>query len=642
MKNQDLERRIYPENISLDEARERWLSFIQDIPPLQPENIPVTESLGRITASAVTALHSSPSYNASAMDGYAVRFEDTFGASETSPKRLKIGEQAVEVNTGEPLPDGFNAVIMIEELQVKNGHITFYQPATPYQNVRTVGEDIVKTELILPENHRIRPVDIGAILAGGNTHISVRKKPRVVIIPTGNEIVPPETPPGKGKIPDFNSYMLGGVITEHGGECIRTEIIPDDKTLLKEAISKHLNNCDIIITIAGSSAGTRDFMPQVVRELGEVIVHGIRIRPGKPVLLGRIGEKPFLGIPGYPVSAYITFELFCLPLLYKLQGIPLQGDDKAMVMLSRPVRSSPGRHEFLRVKIGSVKGRLMATPVGRGAGAIMTLQRADGIIEIPEMSEGIAPGTEVEARLLKSRAEIENTVVMIGSHDNSIDILANHLRKLHPHYSLSSAHVGSMGGISAIRRSEAHLAGTHLLDEESGEYNIPFIKNLLPGVPLKLIRLLDREQGLIIPKGNPKSIKGIRDLIRNDVVFINRQKGSGTRLLTDKCLRDAGIEASQIQGYDREEYTHMGVASAVKSGVADAGMGILTAAIALDLDFIPVAVENYDIIIPGEFEDFPPLRAVLEIIYSDREFRDSVRSLGGYNTENMGKVVYEQ
>ncbi len=635
-------RRVFPENISLQEAWEKWGKVLESIRPLPSEEIPVIHSLGRITAEPVIALNSSPFYNSSAMDGFAVRFEDTFGASETTPVRLKIGPEAVEVNTGDPLPEGFNAVLMIEDLQIENGYITFHAPATPYQNVRSVGEDIVKTELILPENHQIRPVDIGAMLAGGNTRVLVRKMPRAVIIPTGNEIIDPGTPLEKGKIIDYDSFMIGAIIEASGGTFERVDVVPDSKELLKKTISDCLDKSDFVVTIAGSSAGTRDFCPDAIAELGDVLVHGIRIRPGKPVLLGLINEKPVLGIPGYPVSAYITFELFGIPLINRLRGLPDPPEERITAHISRPVSSTPGKEEFLRVKLGRVRDKFMATPVGRGAGALMSLQRADGIVRIPELSEGAAPGSEVTVRLLRPLHEIENTLVMIGSHDISIDILSNWLKKTHPSFSLSSAHVGSMGGILAIKRGEAHLAGTHLLDEETGEYNIPFIRKLLPDLPLRLVTFLRRQQGLIVPKGNPRGITGIQDLTRDDIVFINRQKGSGTRLLTDKCIREAGLDPSEIRGYEREEFTHMGVASSVLSGVADTGMGILTSAIALDLDFIPVATERYDIIVPGEFDGFPPLAALLEIIRKDGEFRKSVLSLGGYEVDDMGKVVYEQ
>ncbi len=633
-------RRIYQDNTPLQDAIEKWLAVVEPLPPKEGEFITVHQSAGRITAQAVQAKISSPFFHSSAMDGYAVRFHETFGATETQPLRLKLNEQAIPVNTGEPMPQGFNAVIMVEDVGIEGSFIEITESVTPYQHVRTVGEDIVRTELILPENQRIRPVDIGAILAGGHTGVSVRKKPLVTLIPTGNEVVEPGTPLGRGNIIDFNSYMTGALINQWGGEYRREGVVSDDKELLKESILKSLKDSDLVVVIAGSSAGTKDFTPNAIGELGRIIVHGINIKPGKPVLLGIVKDKPVIGLPGYPVSAYITFELFAKPLVYHLLGIIPERPDILKARLSRPIASSLGQEEFLRVKVGKVGDKYIATPSGRGAGALMTLQRADGIVRIPAMSEGLAQKSEVEVTLLKTRDEIENTIVCIGSHDNTLDVLANLLKRRFHSYSLSSAHVGSMGGLMAIKKMEAHIAGTHLLDESTGEYNVPFIKRLLRDIPLLVVNLVYRQQGLIVRKGNTKGIRKIEDLTRKGVVFINRQRGSGTRLLTDKCLKDMGVNPQKIEGYDREEYTHMGVASAVATGVADAGMGILSAALALGQDFIPVARERYDLIIRGEYIETPKIQSLLHILTSDSEFRDLVTTLGGYDVSDMGKIIY--
>ncbi|MCK5504836.1 MAG: molybdopterin biosynthesis protein, partial [Thermodesulfovibrionia bacterium] len=533
-------------------------------------------------------------------------------------------------------------VIMVEDVNLTGDYIEIISPTTPYKHVRAVGEDIVQTELILPENHVIRPVDIGAMLSGGNYEIKVRRRPFVTIIPTGNEVVEPGTPLKAGNIIDSNSYMIGNLINQWGGDYNRTDVVSDNKEALKQRIMLSANISDVTVVLAGASAGTRDFTPNAVDDLGRVLVHGISIKPGKPVLLGVINDKPVIGLPGYPVAAFMTFELFGKPLIYHLLGIEPEKPEILKAKLSRPASSSLGQEEFLRVKVGKVGGNLIATPVGRGAGALMTLQRADGIIRIPALSEGIAPDSEVDVTLIRSKNEIKNTLVCIGSHDNTLDVLANFLKKRCPSYCLSSAHVGSMGGLMAVKKKEAHIAGTHLLDEQTGEYNIPFIQRLLKDIPLKVINLVYRQQGLIVRKGNTKNIKDISDLTRDDIVFINRQPGSGTRLLTDKSLKEKGINKQNVKGYDKEEFTHMGVASTVASGAADTGMGILTAAIALDLEFIPIAKERYDLVIRNELFDTPMIQSLLNIITSDNEFRDSVLSLGGYDVSDMGKEMYEQ
>ena len=650
---------IYLKNIPLSEAIEKWSEKIKSekVGPLGPESIPVEQSLGRITSEAIFAKLSSPFYHASAMDGYAVRYADTFGATETVPKRLHYGSQAVYVNTGEPMPEGFNAVIMVEDVNIINEedienkipgahdgnaeYIEIVQSATPWQHVRVIGEDIVCTELIVPENHKIRPVDIGAIISGGHVTVQVRKKPRIVIIPTGSELVEPGSELRKGNIIEYNSFVLSSLVQEWGGEALRTKPVPDDIEEIKKAIREGCETGDLVVVNAGSSAGSADFTVHAIAELGEVIQHGINIKPGKPVILGWVKNTPVLGIPGYPVSAYITFNIFAKLLIYILQGIDLPDPEYMQATISRQVASPLGQEEFLRVKLGKVGESIIATPVSRGAGVLMSLVRADGFVRIPAMAEGIGAGAEVSVELLRDRGEIGNTVVCIGSHDNALDLLANNLKKNYPQFSLSSAHVGSMGGLIALKKGEAHMAGTHLLDEKSGEYNIPFLQRLLSDRKIILMNLVYRQQGLMVLRGNPKKIISFEDLLRDDIVFINRQSGSGTRLLTDKYLREKNIPAGNIRGYEREEYTHMGVASAVLTGIADTGIGILAAAQALDLDFIPLAKERYDLAFMKEYMDSEPVSAVLQIIREDNDFRNAVRDLGGYDVTDMGKILYE-
>ncbi|MCK9419015.1 MAG: molybdopterin biosynthesis protein [Nitrospirae bacterium] len=608
--------------------------------PLSGERIPVGDALGRVTSEAVIAKISSPFYHSAAMDGYAVKFVDTFGAAETRPKRLNVPAQAVAIDTGDPMPDGFDAVIMIEDVEkISESEIEILKPATPWQHVRLVGEDIVATELIISENHVVRPVDMAAMLASGHSTVMVRRRPVVSIIPTGTELVEPGSDLKRGDIIDFNSTMLAATATEYGAHAVRKNIVKDSAALLRQNILDALADSDLVVINAGSSAGREDFTVDVIAELGKVLVHGVSIKPGKPVILGIVNGKPVIGIPGYPVSAALTFTLFVKPLVYAFLGLKASGPDTITAKLGRQVASSLGQEEFIRVKLGSVSGNLIATPVTRGAGALMSLVRADGIIRVPAQSEGIAAGHAVTVELLRTAREIENTIVCIGSHDNALDVLGNYLRKKHPEYSLSSAHVGSMGGLLALKRGEAHLAGTHLLDEETGEYNISYIKKLLPDTKIMLVNLVYRTQGFIVPKGNPKGIQGFDDLRRKDVVFVNRQAGAGTRLLTDLHLKKLRIDPGAVNGYYHEEFTHMAVAAAVLSGAADTGLAVLSAAQALDLDFVPVAQERYDLAIVRDFYDTPMMQALLGIIREDKDFRERIVSMGGYDVSEMGKVI---
>ncbi len=609
--------------------------------PLSAETIDVRESLGRVTSAPVMARISSPFYHASAMDGYAVRFMDTFGASESAPLRLALDRQAVYVDTGDPLPHDYSAVVMVEDVNLEGEEIEIVAPVTPWENVRTVGEDIVATELIAPEGQRIRPVDMGAMLAGGLTQISVRRKPKVAVIPTGTEIVEPGAELKRGDIIDFNSTVLGGLATEWGAEFIRMPIVPDDKKLISTAISKAAKEADMVVTIAGASTGSEDYTEGVIKDLGELILHGIAIRPGKPAMLGVINGTAVVGLPGYPVAAHTAFSLFARPVVMAMQGLEENsgGFGTVYAKLSRQVHSALGSEEFVRMKLGNVSGTLVATPLGRGAGMMMTLARADGVIRIPAMSEGLGAGTEVEVELLRARQEVENTIVSIGSHDNAMDLLANSLKKKYPRFSLSSAHVGSMGGLMALKKNEAHIAPTHLLDEETGQYNAPFLRQLLPERKVVLVNLVYRTQGLMVLKGNPKEINGLEDLKREGITFINRQRGAGTRLLLDKSLKELGINPGEITGYEREEFTHMSVASAVLTGVADTGLGVLSAANALGLDFVPVTKERYDLAIPADLMDSKKVEALLDVIRNDAGFKEALDSMGGYDTGEMGQVI---
>jgi putative molybdopterin biosynthesis protein len=641
-----MDRNIYIDNMDLQDAQRLWHQKLADsgcLQPMQPETIPVDESLGRITAKPVFASLSSPFYNASAMDGIAVRFKDTIGASETNPIRLSLGTMFEFVNTGNALPDKFDAVIMIEDVQpIDDSTVEIIAPVTPWRHVRTIGEDIVATELILPEGHQIRPIDLGAMLATGLTEVAVRKKPSSIVIPTGSELLQPGSSLKPGNIIEFNSRVLAGYLKEWSIQTDRSPIVSDRKESLREAITEGTAKYDFVIINAGASAGSKDYTAQVLTELGEVVLHGVNIKPGKPVILAIVNNKPVIGLPGYTVSAVITLHLFARELVDALLGAVSKPSLFLEATLSRPLSSKLGAEEFIRVKLGKVGKNLMASPASRGAGAVMSLVQADGFLTVPANSEGIGAGEKVNIELLRDQHEIENTLVFIGSHDNILDVLANLLHRLRPICRLSSAHVGSMGGIMAIKRGEAHLAGTHLLDEETGEYNISFIQKYLANTPLQLINLAYREQGLLVSKGNPKGITGFVDLIRQDVCFINRQRGAGTRLLTDMHLKQLVIDTDKVIGYDKEEYTHMNVASAIASNNADTGMAIRAAAVALDLDFIPVAQERYDIILPMEFSDDPKVQAFLQTIIQNDEFSAAVEKLGGYDLRDCGRIMYEQ
>ncbi len=635
-------RHVYLHMKSLEEAQGLFFSAFNFDGYLKTETVPTTEALNRVTAKPIFARFSSPAFHCAAMDGYAVDARLTFGASLERPKELLVNKEVFAVNTGYPLPENTNAVIMIEDVVEDKDRIIIRKAVYPWQNVRKVGEDIVATELVLPPCHCVTPYDIGALLEGGIFEIEVKQRPKVVIIPTGNEIVPIEKVPPqglkKGEVVESNSWMLRALLAQYGAICEKWPVVPDDYDLIKQTILKAASSdAHIVVILAGSSAGSKDYTASALEELGEVLVHGVSIMPGKPTILAKVNHKPVIGNPGYPVSAAISFEQFVRPLISKMLGIVFENPRKVKVFPARPLPSKLGIEEFLRVKLGRVGDKIVATPLPRAAGAITTLTKAHGVIRIPKQSEGINEDEEVEAELLVPEEEILNTIVIIGSHDLTIDLLASELKKKSPFLNISASNVGSLGGLMAIKKGKAHLAGSHLFDPETGVYNLTYIDRYLKDVSVKVVNLVIRHQGLIVPKGNPKGIKGIRDLTRSDITMVNRQQGAGTRILLDYKLKQLGINPEIINGYEHEEFSHMAVAVDVLSGRADVGLGIYAAARALGLDFIPIAVEEYDLIIAERFWEDSKIETILEVINS-KAFKEKVLEMGGYDVSKTGTI----
>ncbi|MCP3951700.1 MAG: molybdopterin biosynthesis protein, partial [Desulfobacterales bacterium] len=554
-------RNVYLKKKSLEDAQEILFRTFADLAISKTEEIPVPEAVGRTLVAPVFAKLSSPAFHVSAMDGLAVRAASTFGASETRPVSLAVGTDAVPVNTGNVIPEGYDAVIMIEQVQpTADNEVTIEAPAFPWQYVRKMGEDIVATELLFAQNHIITPYCVGALLSGGVFTVTVKRRPRVLIIPTGAELIAYQQVAQRqlapGEVLETNSFVLGSLIAACGSNYTRHAIVTDDHQSIRNSIQDALaGDFDMVLTVGGSSAGSEDHAREVIAELGEVLVHGVTIMPGKPVIIGIVKGKPVFGMPGYPVSAIIAFEQFVGPLLCHMLGTAFPDKPVAEVYPTRKIPSKLGVEEFVRVKLGTVGERIVATSLPRGAGSISTITEADGIIRIPRNSEGVESDKPVRAELLRPAALIENTIVVVGSHDNTLDILTDHIRINHPGLTLSSSHVGSLGGLMAIKKGVCHMAGSHLLDIEDGSYNVSYIKKYLPGRGVKLVNLVYRQQGLIIPKGNPKAIVAIGDLARKGIGMINRQAGSGTRILLDYRLDQLGIDPAGLAGYGNEEFT---------------------------------------------------------------------------------------
>ncbi len=642
-----MKRKIYLSMKTLPEARKALLSLSSAGELVGEEEISARNADGRVTSRPVIARLSSPGFHSAAMDGFAVRAEETFAARDDAPVKLALGEQAIAVNTGMVLPDGKDAVVMVEHVieSERGDGILLRSPVFPWQHVRKVGEDIVATEQVFPSNHLLAPFDLGALIASGNSRLWVWRRPLVEIIPTGSELVDLEQVGmdeiSMGMTPESNSAVLAAMVRSAGALAMVHEIVPDDFHSIRNTIKQAVDgDAQVILVNAGSSAGSADYTVQVIQELGRVLVHGVTIMPGKPTIIGLVSGKPVIGIPGYPVSAIIAMEQLVIPLLCKLQARPEPFPVRVKASLSTNLPSRAGIEEFRRVIAGRVGDRVVASPVKKGAGSISTITRANAIMRIPLESEGFEEGRTVELELLRPWQDLEKTLVCIGSHDLTLDLMADRLKRLSPGLQMASTHVGSLGGLVAVSRGLAHVAGTHLLDPEDGSYNISYVKRFVRGRDTVLINLVYRQQGFMVAPGNPKGISGITDLSRQDVVFVNRQAGSGTRVLLDFELEKAGINPDEIQGYDNEEYTHMAVAVSVLSGKADAGLGILSAARALGLDFIPVCEERYDLLIPLDCLDSPILKKVLDCMNST-SFKKDVEALGGYSTRDTGRVFWK-
>ncbi|MBR7177982.1 MAG: molybdopterin biosynthesis protein [Oscillospiraceae bacterium] len=629
----------YLTNIPLDKARADYLNLLRENGfAAATEVIPVWDACGRVTAHAVYAHICAPHYAASAMDGVAVSAKDTFGATETTPVTLRADQYTV-LDTGDPIPEGCDAVIMVEDI-VKNGDgtVTIHAAAAPWQHIRQIGEDICAGEMILPSHVSVSPSAIGAMIAGGVLEVEVIRRPVVGIIPTGDEIIPPCTDPKPGDILEFNGSIFSAMVRQWGAEARVYPIVPDKFDEIKNMVAKAAAECDMVILNAGSSAGREDYSVKVIRELGEVLYHGIAMKPGKPAILGRQGAIPILGVPGYPVSGIIVVEQLLKPLIDHWLKAPAAPRQYAKAILTRPVVSGLKYQEFVRVRMGYVGDRLMASPLSRGSGVVSSFMKADGILEVPQGLEGYEAGAEVDVRLLSPAEKLKNTVVVIGSHDPLLDELGDMLHVADSELFMSSSHVGSMGGIMAIRRGEAHAAGCHLLNTENGVYNISFIKKYFPKGGVKLIRCVGRQQGLMVAKGNPLNIRKFADIANPGIRYVNRQKGSGTRVLTDYLCKQENLDTAAIYGYDREELTHTSVAAQIVSGSADAGMGIYSAAKLYDLDFIPICIEEYDLIVPDHAWDTPQVQQLISTLKSD-EFKEKILTMGGYTVENPGEVI---
>lgn len=620
-------RNVYIENKDPKEALALYLENL-DI-KASTEEISLRNALNRISSEPIFSKISSPQNHLAAMDGICVNSSITSLASEINPLKLYENKDFIYVNTGNVIPDRFDSVIMIEDVLERDGFIEIISPSKPWQHIRPIGEDIVKGEMVIPSNYKIDSFALGSLAASGNFKVKVYKNPTVSILVTGSEIVSSLENANKGTIIDSNSYMLSGLVSEFGGNPIIYEPIPDIYESIKSEIISAVKKSDIVIINAGSSAGTHDYTVHIIRELGKVFTHGVALKPGKPTILGEIEDTPVIGIPGYPVSAYVSFKEFVVPVINSFLNKNISYQNKIEGILTKKIPSSFKYRELVRVNTGIVNNKIIATPIARGAGITTSLLKADGIIEIDRSLEGLNTGDKVEISLLKPIEKIKENILSIGSHDILMDILRDFIP-------ITSSHVGSLGGIMALKQNQCHLAPIHLLDSKTGEYNISYVKQYFKE-PMILIKGVKRIQGFMVKKGNPKNITSIKDLTNPNIKFVNRQRGAGTRILLDFLLSQNNISKDQIIGYEREMLTHMSVAAEVNSNKVDVGLGVYSAAKEMNLDFIPVGNEEYDFLIKKSSLEFlsPFIKAL-----KSKEFKAALENLGGYEFTNSGELIY--
>jgi len=603
------------------------------------ETLALDDALGRVTSAPALARLSSPHYHACAMDGIAVVAARTAAARETAPLELELGRDAHVVDTGDPLPDGFDAVVPIEQVEPRGAtRVAIRAAVAPFQHVRAIGEDVVASEVVVPARRRLGPADLAACASAGVDRLEVVRRPRVAVITTGDELVDvTAAAPRAGDILDSNAVLLAAAARAYGGDVTVRERVRDDRDAIEAAVGRAVAACDVVVVNAGSSAGRDDYTASVFARFGEVVVHGVAVRPGHPLVLAvaRDARVPLLGIPGYPVSAAICADLFLRPLLERLGRRDPAEPREIEVELTRKLFSPLGEDEYVRAVAARVDGRLVATPLQRGAGVITSLSRANALITIPRFSEGVRAGARVPARALRPLAAIERTLLAVGSHDVALDLLAGRLAD--DEIELVSAHVGSIAGLAALRDRSAHVAGTHVLDPATGTYNDVAVRRYGPPVPVALVRLAERDQGLVVARGNPLGIASLGDVARKRARYVNRQRDAGTRILLDALLAREGIAPDGLDGYERIEFSHLAVAQLVAAGSADAALAIRAAARAFGLDFVHVAWEPYELALPASTLEEPRIARLVAAL-REPAFRAEVEALGGYDCSRAGEI----
>ncbi len=623
--------------VDRDEAWRRFDEAI-DSRPLGEETVPIGQALGRVLAGDVLAQVDVPSFDRSNLDGFAVRAADTFEAQEEHPRLIELHRQvipagtapkdqlhagrAMAIATGGMLPRGADAIVMVEHADLIEGRLHVYKAVTPGFGVAYAGTDITRGETVLRTGEVLSSRETGMLAAVGVTRVSLWRKVQVAIISTGNEIIPPGEPMRPAMVYDSNGQILADAVRELGAEPLLLGIVGDELDRLRDVLHRGLREADVVLLSGGTSKGEGDLSYRVVSELSGpgVVAHGVALKPGKPICLAASNGKPVVVLPGFPTSAIFTFHEFVAPVIRRLGGRGAETPRTTGATMAVKVNSEIGRTEYLLVGLIETDGRRAAYPMGKGSGSVTAFSRADGFVRIDRHREIVGRGEMVEVHLLGNSTRPADLVV-IGSHCVGLDYLIGQLHRQGFHCKLMA--VGSTAGLDAVGRGECDLAGIHLLDEKSGLYNRPF---LVDGV--ELIAGYGRIQGVLYRRGDRRfeglAATGAIDAVKNDreCMMVNRNQGSGTRVLIDRLL--AGAKPA---GYRIQTRNHNAVAAAVTQGRADWGVAIESVAGDGRLGFLPLSAEQYDFAVSSARRQRPAVRAFCELLKRD-DVREHLASVG--------------
>jgi molybdenum cofactor synthesis domain-containing protein len=655
-----LSRKEFHDVVDFIEAKKKYYTAV-DTRRAGIEEVSIHQACGRVLAKKITAKIDVPPFARSTRDGFAVVAADTFFADEENPREILFSGEKIaagdmpekeinggicsEIATGAMVPRGANAVVMIEHAETDRNMVFVYRPATPGENIMHAGSDMMQGETLFHEGQVLSARETAVLAAQGFVGVPVCKKPVIGIISTGNEILEPGEALSRGKIYDINSRIISDFCKENAAEPKFFGIVKDEFGKIKEKLLEALV-CDMIIISGGTSAGTGDICYRVLEELGRIIVHGVAIKPGKPIVLGVAMEKPLIILPGFPTSAAVTFDLFVRPLIRMKAGLPPETEYKKIhSTVATRINSDKGKHELVLVNLvkNEAADICSAYPITKSSGSITTFSFADGFLEIPANTETVPKNSQVVVNLFSEGIRIAD-INFIGSHCVMLEPAVNMLRRTG--FTTKIMHVGSTLGLEACRREEADITGTHLLDEKTEEYNIPF---LLKDEKLVLFRGYIREQGIVYRKNTKIDKTDLEGFVHSkNLRFINRNKGSGTRILFDILLEQIAREKDwpiedlkiNIAGYDIEANTHTAVSAAVALGKADWGIAIKTAANNYGLAFIPLRDEHYDFCIPKIKLGKPSVKKFLEILKSNAFREELLESDGIKVPENIGKQIW--